>query len=211
MQTVTYFNVVVFSLILATTNVASADDCVEQADQMQQLLFAGEYDKAEPRIRKCVTQHPKEVAYLSKLDIVLNGQGKYSEAGKLREQILDIWHRYYEADWRARGAPVAESSWARMIIATKDYTVIGTEYFVPQLLSDDPPLNAFYKIIAIPRAEDRQPRLLKLEMSQWDETKFHVLREQLGSGGKQIVQYGEKRPAFYRMVEDAAAYLDQGG
>ena len=178
---------------------------------MQQLLFAGEYDRAEPPVRKCVKQHPKEVAYLSKLDIVLNGQGKYAEAGKLREQILDIWHRYYEADWRARGAPVAESSWARMIVSTKNYIVIGTEYFVPQLLNDDPPLKAFYKIIAMPRSEDRQARLFKLEMSQWDETKFHVLREQFQSGGKQIVQYGEKRPAFHRMVEDAAAYLDQGG
>ena len=209
MQKITYFIVAIFSLIVSTTDFASADDCVKQADQMQQLLFAGEYDKVEPAIRNCVKKHPKEVAFLSKLDIVLNGQGKYTEAGKLRKQILEIWHQYYEADWRARGSPLRESSWARMILSTNDYVVIGVEYFVPQLLNEDPPLKAFYKVIALPRSKDINARLFKLEMSQWDETKFHVLREQFENGGKQIVQYGDKRPAFHRIVKDAAAYLEQ--
>jgi hypothetical protein len=209
MQKITYYIAAIFGLIVTTTVFASADDCVKQADQMQQLLFAGEYTKVEPAIRKCVEMHPKEVVFLSKLDIVLNGQGKYSEASKLRKQILDIWHQYYEADWRAKGSPVRESSWARMIVSTKDYNVIGVEYFVPQLLNEDPPLKAFYKVIALPRSQDMKARLFKLEMSQWDDTRFHVLREQLESGGKQIVQYGDKRPAFHRMVKDAAAYLEK--
>jgi len=210
MQNISYFSAAIFSLIVATTDFASAEDCATQTDQMQQLLFAGEYNEAEPAIRKCVKRHPKEVAFLSKLDIVLNGQGKYAEAGKLRKQILDIWHQYYEANWRARGSPVAESSWARMISPTKDYYVIGVEYFVPQLLNESPPLTAFYKIIALPRSKDMQARLFKLEMSQWDDARYYVLREQYESGGKQIVQYGDKRPSFHRMVKDAAAYLEQG-
>lgn len=197
------------SLIAVTAASAKADDCVVQEDQMQQLLFAGEYTRAEPGIQKCIARHPREVAYLSKLDIALNGQGKYIEADALREQILAIWHQYYEADWRAKGSPVRESSWARMILSTKDYDVIGVEYFVPQILNEDPPLEALYKVIALPRSEDNKARLFKLEKSQFDDTGFYVLREQFENGGKQIVQYGDEQPAFHRMVNDAAAYLEK--
>ena len=209
MQKITYIIATVFSLIVMTTTFVKADDCVEQEDQIQQLLFSGQYTKVEPDIRKCVEKHPKEVGYLSKLDVVLNGQGRHTEADTLRKQILNIWHQYYEADWRAKGSPVRESSWARMILSTKHYYVIGVEYFVPQLLNEDPPLKAFYKVIASPRSEEMKARLFKLEMSQWDDSRFYVLREQLQSGGKQIVQYGDKQPAFHSMVNDAAAYLEK--
>ena len=66
--------------------------------------------------------------------MVLNGQGKSREADELRERIRKLWEKDYKAEWIAKGSPVGESSWARVVGSSKDYDVFGVEYFVPRLL-----------------------------------------------------------------------------
>jgi hypothetical protein len=58
--------------------------------------------------------------------------------------------------WIAKGSPVGESSWARVVGRSKEYDVFGVEYFVPRLLRGGPidkdpeALIAYYKVIAFP-------------------------------------------------------------
>ncbi len=183
----------------------------EQSMKIQELIFAGKYREAEPIVRKCLQQVPREIYFLSQLDIVLNGQGKHRDADELRNDIRKVWEESHKQKWIAKGSPVAEATWARMIAASKAYQVVGSEYFIPEVIEIGPAklpgITTSYKVIALPKARGGEPRVFKLEMSNVIE-EFYVLREVLGAGGRQIIHYGSRRPDIRKLVADAIAYLD---
>ncbi|MDX1488872.1 MAG: hypothetical protein R3268_11765, partial [Acidiferrobacterales bacterium] len=160
------------TLILVLTRAGTVDaddDCAKISERIQPLLLAHQFAQAEPLVRTCLREHPRQVVLLSQLDIALNGQGKHQEAERVRERILQTWHQNHEASWRARGSPVGEATWARMILSSREYDVIGAEYFVPEVLGTEPPqIVVYYKVIALPKVEGKSPRLFKLEMSDLD-------------------------------------------
>lgn len=196
-----------FVLTTAAT-VDADDDCAKMSEMIQPLLLARQFAQAEPLVRTCLREHPRQVSLLSQLDIALNGQGKHQAADQVRKRILKTWHRNHEADWRARGSPVAEATWARMISSSREYDVIGAEYFVPEVLGTEPPqIVVYYKVIALPRVKEKFPRLFKLEMSDLG-VKFYVLREIFDDGGRQVRPYGNEKPNLQRVVTDAIHVLD---
>ena len=183
-------------------------DLNKASETIQELIFAGKFDEAEPLVRQCLQHVPEELYFLSQLDIVLNGQGKYHAADELRNQIRDIWERHHKATWLAKGSPVSDATWARMIIPAEAYYVVGTEYFQPEVIGSEFTITSFYKIIALPKSQDKETRIFKLEMSTLVE-EFYVLRELFpDGGGQQIIPYGDKKPEFRTLVKDAATYLD---
>jgi hypothetical protein len=202
---------VVLLLLFGTVNDGHvSDDCRGRSREIQQLFFAGQFEHAEPLVRSCLDKLPEDLYFLIQLDIALNGQEKYGAADRVRDQILEIWHREHEGDWKAKGSPVAEASWARLILSSREYYVVGAEYYVPEVLGSEPPqILVYYKVIALPKVEGKQPRLFKLEMSEIV-TKYYVLRETFRSGGRQVVPYGDRKPDIRQVVADAIAYLDTG-
>lgn len=183
-------------------------DLEKTAKQIQAFIFAGKFAEAEPLVHRCLQRAPKELYFLSQLDIVLNGQGKYQEADVLRDRIREIWEQDYKADWIVTGSPVSKATWARMLVPAQTYYVVGAEYFQPEVLGSEFTITSFYKIIAQPKSEDEETRVFKLEMSNIVE-EFYVLRELLkDGGGRQIIQYGGTKPDFRTVVGDTRAYLD---
>ena len=183
-------------------------DLNKASETIQELIFAGKFDEAEPLVRQCLQQVPEELYFLSQLDIVLNGQGKYHAADELRNQIRDIWERHHKAKWIEKGSPVSEATWARMIVPAESYYVAGTEYFQPEVIGSEFTITSFYKIIALPKSQDEETRIFKLEMSNLVE-EYYVLRELFpDGGGQQIIPYGGKKPEFRTLVKDAVTYLD---
>lgn len=197
------------TFVLTTAAAVDADDdCAKTSEMIERLLLARHFAQAEPLVRTCLSEHPGQLSLLSKLDIVLNGQGKRQAADQVRERILQTWHRNHEADWRARGSPVAEATWARMVSSSQEYYVIGAEYYVPEVLGAEPPqILVYYKVIALPRVDGKSPRLFKLEMSDLG-MKFYVLRETFRNGGRQVKPYGNDKPDLPRVVIDAIHFLD---
>lgn len=215
MQKIIVFSAVIFSLMAGTLSYARVDDCERQEKQMDQLLFSGKFNRAEPVIRKCIEKHPKKIIYLSKLDIVLNGQGKYTEAEKHRKYILDTWHRYIKTDWQQKGSPLTDNSWKRMILPMQNNILIGTEFFEPFLINNNPRINAYYKLYALPRSQNKRTRIFMLELKQEGETNNYELREhyipRFGVDSGLIIRYGNKRPAMHRTVKELAVFLAKGG
>jgi hypothetical protein len=202
--------IVVLFLTLSVAGAAYADgDCKNEAAQIQQFIFTEKFKEAEPIVRKCLGEFPESLAFLANLDVVLNGQEKFKASEKVRDRILKIWHRDYEADWIAKGSPVREATWARMIIQSRDYYVVGAEYYTPEPLGNEPSfILSYYKLIAFPKVEGEEARLFKLEMSDIV-GKYHVLRESFANGGgAQIIPYGEEKPALHRVVKEAVSWLD---
>lgn len=197
--------------VMATAIDAYASaDCRVEAVNFRKLIYAGQFKEAEPSVRDCLERHPEDLGFLSSLDVVLNGQGRYDDADKVRDQILEIWKRDYKAKWIENGSPVGESSWARMVMQSKDYHVIGTEYYTPEPLGEKKPpmIVSFYKLLAFPEAEGGKTRLFKLEMSDII-GKYYVLRESFGDGGgAQRIPYGDEKPELRRVVKEAVSFLD---
>jgi hypothetical protein len=112
----------------------------EQARSLWQLPNAGtpKSKRAEPLARECLRQIPHEIYFLGQLEISLNGQGKYTEADQVAASVRQIWKSEYKEHWIAEGSPVAESSWAMVVIFSKDYYLFGTDYFMPHLVGGDP-------------------------------------------------------------------------
>jgi hypothetical protein len=136
---------------------------------MAVLLVLAAQLEAEPLVRECLKQ--EEIYFLGQLDMVLNGQGKFGDADALRDRLRKLWEQKYKEKWIAKGVPVSESSWARMITTSKEYYVIGTEYFIPRLLEganhDDPlALFAFSKVIALPKQGSGPARILTVEQNK---------------------------------------------
>ena len=89
--------------------------------------------------------------------------------------------------------------------------MIGTEYYTPEVLGEAPAqILVFYKVIALPMADENEARLFKFEMSEI-ETKYYVLRESLGNDGRQVIPYGEQKPDLRQVVTEAVSYLDRKG
>ena len=185
-------------------------DCKEDAVSIQRFIYAEKFKEAESLVRMCLERHPEDLGFLSSLDVVLNGQGKYDDADKVRVQILEIWNRDYKEKWIENGSPVRESSWARMVMKSKDYHVIGTEYYTPEPLGEKKPpmIVSFYKLIVFPKAKGEKARLFKLEMSDIL-GKYYVLRESFGDGGgAQRIPYGDTRPELHQVVKETVSFLD---
>jgi hypothetical protein len=198
----------IFCAFLSTVSAADELDLNQRALDAQDLIFAEKYERAEVVIRECLKVAPKDLNLLSKLDIALNGQGKYPDADNIRDQIREIWIENHRDKWLADGSPVARATWARMVVQTKNYFVIGVEYYQPEVIGTDFPITSFYKIIVHPKIKGDKPRVFKLEMSNLDRA-YYVLRELYlkRGGGAQIISYGSKKPEFRQVLRAAVRYL----
>jgi len=197
-------------VMLASVLMSSpSPDLREKADEIQTLVSAGEFAKAEPLVREGLKEAPEDLWFLSRLDVVLHGRDKDKEASEVRTQILDAWRRSYREAWIQKGSPVGEATWVRMMTSSRDYRVYGAEYFTPEVLGGDFPITSFYKVIALPKEGGEGGRVFKLEMSDLIE-EFYVLRELLeNGGGQQAVPYGPRKPDLRQLVKDAVQYLDR--
>ncbi len=197
-------------LLLVLAAGSAQQDLSERAQKTQALLHTGKFAEAESLARECVGQAPEEIYFLSQLDMALNGQGKFRDADELRDRIRKLWERKYKEKWIAKGAPVSESSWARVIATAKDYYVIGAEYFVPRLLGgkkdDQLALHAFYKVIAVPKEGGGRSRILELDKSRVERNYF--LEEYSAGSVILATTYGANKPDIRAVVSDAVVYLD---
>jgi hypothetical protein len=186
-------------------------DLEQKSETIQALLRAGKFDEAEPLARDCIRQLPEEIFFLGQLEMVLNGQGKFGEADELRDKIRKLWEKDYKAGWIAKGSPVGESSWARVVSFSKEYDVFGAEYFVPRILEgadrkDLLALIAYYKVIAFPKTGNGPARIFQLDKSSIEKNYF--LEE---FSKKRVIlakMYGNETPDIRAVVVDAIAYLD---
>jgi len=185
------------------------NDLVEKSKAIQALLEAGKFDEAEPLVREGLRQEPQDIYFLVWLDVVLNGQRKYGDADELRDRIRKIWAKNYKDKWIAKGAPVSESSWPRMIATSRDCVIAGAEYFVPRLLEgtqgDPIALFAYYKVIARPKQGDGPVRIFQLDKGKAETSYF--LEEYAKLTISMVAEYRTK-PDIRRLVTDVVAYLD---
>jgi CHAT domain-containing protein/Tfp pilus assembly protein PilF len=205
---------IILLALLAMGSAQLSDSALEKkSEEIQLLLRTGKFDEAEPLARECIRQRPEEIYFLAPLEIVLNGQGKFGEADALRDRIRKLWKKDYKAEWIAKGSPVGESSWARVLSFSKEYEVVGAEYFVPRLLEgsdrkDPLALIAYYKVIALPKSGNGPSRIFQLDKSAIEKAYF------LEEFSKQAITlaktYGNGLPELRTVVADAIAYLDEG-
>jgi hypothetical protein len=199
-------------MVLAPALVAQ-DDLSRKAQQIEELLRSGEFSTAEPLVRECLKQAPHDIYFLGQLEMSLNGQGKYAEEDQVAANVRQIWASEYKQEWLAKGSPVAESSWARIMISTKDYYAIGVEYFVPHLVEGNPSakdkkfnLMADYKVIALPKRKDAGSRIFQLNKTAWE--KDYWLEEYSRESINTIQTYAVK-PDIRAVTKAVADYLDQ--
>jgi hypothetical protein len=189
----------------------SNSDLEQTSEKIQVLLRARKFDEAEPLVRECIRRLPKEIYFLAQLEMVLNGQGRFGDADKLRDRIRKLWEKDYKAAWIAKGSPVAESSWSRVVGSSKDYDVFGAEYFVPRLLEgrdrkDPLALIAYYKVIALPKEGSGPSRIFQLDKSASEKNYF---LEEFSEKAISIAEvYGNAMPGIRSVVADAISYLD---
>ncbi|HTY24781.1 MAG TPA: hypothetical protein VMC85_16750 [Desulfomonilaceae bacterium] len=172
-----------------------------------------EFAKAETMARQCLLQSPDDINFLSQLEMSLNGQQKYEEADQVAARVRQIWKSKYKEEWIAKGSPVAESSWARVITSSKNYYVIGTEYFMPHRLGGDPTGNdkefaliASYKIIATPKRENGSSRIFMLDKTASENNYF--LEEFSGKAIVMVAAYGRREPDIRVLAKTVVDYLD---
>jgi hypothetical protein len=199
-------------MVLAPALVAQ-DDLSRKAQQIGELLRSGQFSNAEPLVRECLKQAPHDIYFLGQLEMALNGQGKYAEDDQVAANVRQIWASEYKEEWLAKGSPVAESSWARIMISTKDYYAIGVEYFLPHLVEGDPTakdkksnLMADYKVIALPKQKDAGSRIFQLNKTAWE--KLYWLEEYSRESITTVHTYAVK-PDIRAVTKAVADYLDQ--
>ena len=199
-------------MVLAPALVAQ-DDLSRKAQQIGELLRSGEFSNAEPLVRECLKQAPHDIYFLGQLEMALNGQGKYAEDDQVAANVRQIWASEYKEEWLAKGSPVAESSWARIMISTKDYYAIGVEYFLPHLVEGDPAakdkksnLMADYKVIALPKQKDAGSRIFQLNKTAWE--KLYWLEEYSRESITTVQTYAVK-PDIRAVTKAVADYLNQ--
>ena len=186
-------------------------DVKEKSEKIQALLQAEKFNEAEPLVRESIRQLPNEIYFLAQLEVVLNGQGKFRDADELRNRIRALWERNYRSEWIAKGSPVGESSWLRVVSSSKDYHVFGVEYFVPRLIEGAGPkdplaLFAYYKVIAVPKTGNGPSRVFQLNKSKSE--KAYFLEEFSDNTITLDSTYGTEIPDIRTVVGDAARYLD---
>jgi hypothetical protein len=203
----------VLCAMLTSTSAAAEAPSPCSPDAMKAIqdryLWEGDGEAAEPLIRACLKQDADSILVLAQLDIALNAQKKYDEADEVAARIRAIWNRDMLADWVKRGSPVAEGSWARILVVSRDYGIAGAAYYEPQKLgAKEPRITNYFKFIVFPKDTTRnKTRLFKLEMSNLLEP-YHVLREVLEDGGRQAIPYGRKKPTIQSAAQDLVKYLD---
>jgi hypothetical protein len=201
-----WYPAVFFAAAVALTG---QEALIEKSKTIQQFLLNRKFDEAEPLVRDCLRQAPEEIYFLSQLDMVLNGQAKYHDADAVGDRIRTIWVKKYKDKWLSKGAPISESSWARMMSASKDYYVTGAEYFMPRVLegeSDDPlALIAFYKVIALPKQGGGPARIFQLEKAKLENYYF---LEEYARAITRVSSY-KTRPDIRTLVSDTETYLDK--
>jgi hypothetical protein len=203
--------VVLLALVAACGAQLSNSDLEQKSKKIQALLLAGKFDEAEPVVRECIRQLPAEIYFLGQLEMVLNGQGRFREADELRHQIRKLWEKNYKAEWIAKGSPVGESSWARVVGSSRDYDVFAVEYFVPRLLEGkdrkDPfALIAYYKVIALPKQGNGPSRILQFDKAANEKNYF--LEEYSEKAISMAEMYGNEMPDIRTVIRDAISYLD---
>ena len=188
-------------------------DLSRRADAIDNLLRSGKFQEAEPLVRECLLQSPHEIHFLGQLEMSLNGQGKYAEDDQVAANVRQIWASEYTEEWLAKGSPVAQSSWARIMISTRDYYAIGVEYFLPHLVEGDPAakdkksnLMADYKVIALPKRKDTGSRIFQLNKTAWE--KQYWLEEYSSESITTVHVYAVK-PDIRAVTKAVADYLDQ--
>jgi len=207
------FRHTIILLVLIATGTAqlSESDVEQKSEKIQALLRAGKFNEAEPLARACIQQLPEEIYFLGQLEMALNGQGRFHEADELRDKIRKVWERDYKAKWIAKGSPVGESSWARVVGFSNEYDVFGVEYFVPRFLEgsdrkDPGALIAFYKVIAFPKTANGPSRIFQLDKSANE--KRYFLEEFSDKSISMAKMYGNELPDIRAVVADAIGYLD---
>jgi len=182
---------------------------------IENLLKSGEFEKAEPLVRECLRQVPHEIYFLGQLEMSLNGQGKYAEADQVAAHVRQVWKSEYKEQWIANGSPVAEASWARIMISLRDYYVIGTEYFMPHPVGGNPAakdktltLMAEYKVIALPKRKDGVSRIFMLDKAAFE--KHYFLEEFSAKAILMVATYGNEKPDIRTLTKVVADYLDKG-
>ena len=196
--------------LLFVTPAKAQEDLKARFDEIDNLLRAGRYGDAEPFVRKCLQRAPRDLAFLSQLDSTLNGLERFAEADQLRDRILQIWEKDQKQKWLAKGSPKGEAAWVRFIVPTKDFWVIGCQYFTPEVLgaAGGPQITSFYKIVLHPRDGSHGTHVMKLEMSRLDQP-YYVLRETLkNGGGDQLIPYGSQKPELRQVVHDLSDVLN---
>jgi tetratricopeptide (TPR) repeat protein len=204
--------IILLALVATGTAQLPKSDLEQKSQKIQALLRSGRFDEAEPLVRECIRQLPEEIYFLGQLEMVLNGEGKFREADELRDKIRKLWKKDYQEKWVAKGSPVGESSWARVVGSSKEYDVFGVEYFVPRLIEgsdrkDPLALIAYYKVIALPKAVNGNSRVLQLDKSASE--KRYFLEEFSGAAVTMAKMYGNEIPDIRAVVADAIAYLDR--
>jgi len=211
-----YFRLLYLPFLLAlffATFVVSQDEPSQKSQEIGNLLRSEEFAKAETMARQCLLQSPDDINFLSQLEMSLNGQQKYEEADQVAARVRQIWKSKYKEEWIAKGSPVAESSWARVITSSKNYYVIGTEYFMPHRLGGDPTGNdkefaliASYKIIATPKRENGSSRIFMLDKTASENNYF--LEEFSGKAIVMVAAYGRREPDIRVLAKTVVDYLD---
>jgi len=203
--------VILLALIATGTAQLSKSYLEQKSEKIQVLLPAGKYDEAEPLVRECIRQMPEEIYCLGQMEMVLNGQSKFRQADELRDRIRKLWEEDYKANWIAKGSPVGESSWARVVGFSKEYAVFGAEYFIPRLLEGSDPkdasaLIAYYKVMAFPKTGKGPSRIFQLDKSAIEK---HYFFEEFSDKAISIAKmYGNQIPDIRAVVADTIAYLD---
>jgi len=208
------FVLLALTLLLAST-LPAQDDLSQKSQAIEDLLKSGEFEKAEPLVRECLRQVPHDIYFLGQLEMSLNGQGKYGEADEVAARVRQIWKSEYKERWIAKGSPVAETSWARVMTSSRDYYVIGTEYFMPHQVGGDPAakdktrtLMAHYKVIALPKRKDGVSRIFMLDKAASE--KHYFLEEFSAKAILMVATYGNEKPDIRTLTKVVADYLDKG-
>jgi hypothetical protein len=68
------------TLFFTAAALSGQEGLVDKSKKIEHFLLNGKFDEAEPLVRDCLRQAPEEIYFLSQLDMVLNGQGKYHDA-----------------------------------------------------------------------------------------------------------------------------------
>jgi hypothetical protein len=199
---------------LSATTLLAQVDLSQRAELIGNLLKSGQFEKAEPLVRECLREVPHEIPFLSQLEMSLNGQGKYAEADQVAARVRQIWKSEYKEQWIANGSPVAEASWARIMITSRNYYVIGTEYFLSHQVEGDPTakdkasnLMVDYKLIALPKRKGNVSRIFMLDKTASE--KRYFLEEFSAGQITMVATYGNEKPDIRTLTKVVADYLDK--
>ncbi len=187
------------ALLLAPAQLRAQSDLVQKSETIGALLQAGKFDEAEPLVRDCLRQVPEDIHFLARLDMVLNGQGKYHEADEVHDRIRNIWERDQKQKWTANGGLIADSYWTRVIAFSQEYyvLVLGAEYFItPREGEGATALVFYYRVTAFSKDSRKKSRIFELDKGIGEENYF--LEEHDKARWTMVAIYRKTSPIFAR-------------